>query len=515
MFTQNSARRRSSAKIAAAVILPVLALLSLSLAFFLHRRRNPWSHSSSSEKARFFPPNYPSSSSDAGTSSSVSDFLYAGIIYGPDGPPGADSPGHISSPELRPLPPLYRHLRQNYGNPDERCSSSEEFYSPRGSSAGKRSDPRNEFPPAAMERCGSCSDTVSTTPSHSSSYVGSCSPPVSLHSLGRSISGTFRYMGFRPPELPPRLPRPVIHSPSNRKPSRLPRFLTQTRMAQLRCQQTRRFPQQLEFSSFSAAKLRSADSFSAPPRPPPPPPPPLPRPGPWDFKQRRPSLSRPSVLVPPKPIETKSTSLHSEKKENCESVEKNEDTPRPKLKPLHWDKLGGSSDREMVWDQLKSSSFQVNEERIESLFVCNTKKETSKQSILTIPKQENRVVLDPKKSHNIAILLRALNITEDMVCTALLEGNTERLGTELLETILRMAPTREEEHKLRESEDDTQVLLGPAERFLKALLDIPFAFKRLDAMLYISNFEFEVNYLKKSFETLELACDELRVAECS
>jgi hypothetical protein len=32
--------------------------------------------------------------------------------------------------------------------------------------------------------------------------------------------------------------------------------------------------------------------------------------------------------------------------------------PRPKLKPLHWDKVRASSDRVMVWDQLKSSSFQ-------------------------------------------------------------------------------------------------------------------------------------------------------------
>jgi hypothetical protein len=35
-----------------------------------------------------------------------------------------------------------------------------------------------------------------------------------------------------------------------------------------------------------------------------------------------------------------------------------ETTPRPKLKPLHWDKVRASSDRVMVWDQLKSSSFQ-------------------------------------------------------------------------------------------------------------------------------------------------------------
>lgn len=31
---------------------------------------------------------------------------------------------------------------------------------------------------------------------------------------------------------------------------------------------------------------------------------------------------------------------------------------KPKLKALHWDKVKASSDRAMVWDQLKSNSFQ-------------------------------------------------------------------------------------------------------------------------------------------------------------
>ncbi|RWW58160.1 hypothetical protein BHE74_00035005 [Ensete ventricosum] len=74
-----------------------------------------------------------------------------------------------------------------------------------------------------------------------------------------------------------------------------------------------------------------------------------------------------------------------------------------------------------------------------------------------------------------------------------------------------MAPSKEEEHKLKECKDDSPFKLGPAEKFLKALLDVPFAFKRVDAMLYIANFDSEVNYLKKSFETLEqAACEELR-----
>jgi len=67
-----------------------------------------------------------------------------------------------------------------------------------------------------------------------------------------------------------------------------------------------------------------------------------------------------------------------------------------------------------------------------------------------------------------------------------------------------MAPTKDEERRLKEYKDDSPFKLGPAERFLKAVLDIPFAFKRVEAMLYMANFESEVEYLKKSFDTLEV-----------
>jgi hypothetical protein len=66
-----------------------------------------------------------------------------------------------------------------------------------------------------------------------------------------------------------------------------------------------------------------------------------------------------------------------------------------------------------------------------------------------------------------------------------------------------MAPTKEEELKLRDYNGDLSKL-GSAECFLKAVLDIPFAFKRVDAMLYQANFETEITYLRKSFETLEV-----------
>ena len=82
-------------------------------------------------------------------------------------------------------------------------------------------------------------------------------------------------------------------------------------------------------------------------------------------------------------------------------------------------------------------------------------------------------------------------------------GNPEGLGTELLETLVKMAPTKEEEIKLKNYDGDLSKL-GAAERFLKAVLDIPFAFKRVEAMLYRANFDAEVNYLRKSFQTMEV-----------
>lgn len=82
-------------------------------------------------------------------------------------------------------------------------------------------------------------------------------------------------------------------------------------------------------------------------------------------------------------------------------------------------------------------------------------------------------------------------------------GNPEGLGADLLETLVKMAPTKEEEIKLRDYRDDLSKL-GSAERFLKAILDVPFAFKRVEVMLYRANFDAEVKYLRNSFQTIEV-----------
>lgn len=70
-------------------------------------------------------------------------------------------------------------------------------------------------------------------------------------------------------------------------------------------------------------------------------------------------------------------------------------------------------------------AYRVNEEMIETLFVSNSTRRSSKVGAKgangNLCSQENKV-LDPKKSQNIAIMLRALDVTKEEVCKALLDG---------------------------------------------------------------------------------------------
>ncbi|KAJ8568676.1 hypothetical protein K7X08_028209 [Anisodus acutangulus] len=474
-------------------------------------------------------------------------------------------------------PLLGQNLRQNHGNADvisRRTEDDEEFYSPRESLDGRESSigtgsmSRRAFAAVEVKNFGgsSSSSSYSSSSSGSGSPVRSVSlsisPPVSLgpkNSLPKSpellaVHTAPLQPQYRPPLMSPPLadfvPILVINgesdSPSPPSSSSPERYSGRSIDSSPRISNA--WDQNLESPMRIGNHIQHNAPVSVPPPPllisipasvqaPPPPPPPPPPCKNWDSpKTPTPPISKvppskPPVLVTPlRPIQLESPVLISpmELPSNSQPIEKNEhsieclssntgenneETPKPKLKTLHWDKVRASSDREMVWDQLKSSSFKLDEEMIETLFVVKTptpnSKEMSRRAVLPSQNQENRV-LDPKKSQNIAILLRALNVTVEEVCEALLEGNADALGTELLESLLKMAPSKEEERKLKEYKDDSPFKLGPAEKFLKAVLDIPFAFKRVDAMLYISNFDSEVDYLKKSFETLEAACEELR-----
>ncbi|KAL9667715.1 hypothetical protein QQ045_002079 [Rhodiola kirilowii] len=260
----------------------------------------------------------------------------------------------------------------------------------------------------------------------------------------------------------------------------------------------------------------------AAPKPPgPPPPPPLKRPGGNSGQGPPPPPPPKSGSAPPRPPPRKPLGSrpplglsHSANAitGNKVDLDAEADASRTKLKPFFWDKVLASPDSSMVWNEIKSGSFQFNEEMIETLFGYvppdqKTKTGRTNESSSKDPSSQYIQLIDSKKSHNISILLKALNVTTEEVKDVLVEGS--EIPTELLQTLLKMAPTTEEELKLRLFTGEVSQL-GPAERFLKSLVDIPFAFKRLEALLFRSSFQEEASTIKESFATLEVACKQLR-----
>ncbi|XP_019176772.1 PREDICTED: formin-like protein 1 [Ipomoea nil] len=445
------------------VVFVVFACLVFGLAvfFLLHRRRySEKSHREKTDSLRLVPPNA-TPSDDAGFGGDTMKKPPLNLQ-------------RLGSPELRPLP-LLQQKRRNGDAMFPAEEEEEEFFSPTGTSGGRNSPNLNDWiSQRGFEEPFRAQNSFPISNLNSPIDSSCASPSIDLNLSPRSLRSPDSLLNF--PAQPRFIPAPPLSpgvSDSSLKILESP---------------VRKPP---DSGSYMCVKL--------PPPPPPPPPPVVQNEGP-------PVLVAPSRPVVICPGPNMSGSLDGSGAGDTRNVE----TMKPKLKPLHWDKVRTStSDRAMVWDQLKSGSFQLNEEMIETLFVVNFSKDRNKHPLMPVLNQENKV-LDPKKSQNIAILLRALNVTIDEVCEALLEGNADILGTELLESLLKMAPTKEEECMLKEFNDASPLKLGPAEKFLKTVLDIPFAFRRVDAMLYIANFDSEVEYLKRSFETLEVACEELR-----
>ncbi|WJX13250.1 Formin-like protein 11 [Trifolium repens] len=152
----------------------------------------------------------------------------------------------------------------------------------------------------------------------------------------------------------------------------------------------------------------------------------------------------------------------------------------------------------MVWDKLRSSSFELDEEMIESLFGYNL------QSSINNNDESKSKTPSPE---NITILSKALNVTAEQVCDALMQG--KGLSLQQLEALVKMVPTKEEEAKLFNYKGNINEL-GSAERFVRAVLSVPFAFQRVETMLYKETFDDEVVHLRNSFSVLEEACKELR-----
>ncbi|KAL4634290.1 hypothetical protein ACB092_04G188700 [Castanea dentata] len=187
-----------------------------------------------------------------------------------------------------------------------------------------------------------------------------------------------------------------------------------------------------------------------------------------------------------------------------------------KLKPLHWDKVVATAGHSMVWDEIVDGSFRFDDDLMETLFgYANTSiKSHEEENILSTSSKSNTVppaqifILEPRKSQNIAIVLKSLIISRKEILDALFEG--QGLGTDTLEKLTKMAPTQEEEAKILQF-NGNPTKLADAESFLYHILKaVPSAFTRFNAMLFRTNYDPDILHLKESLQALESGSKELK-----
>ncbi|KAF3329101.1 formin-like protein 16 [Carex littledalei] len=192
----------------------------------------------------------------------------------------------------------------------------------------------------------------------------------------------------------------------------------------------------------------------------------------------------------------------------------------PRMKPLHWDvqrRLDAGPGQSMVWDRFKEGgSFRIDEESMEALFGATAAPsrlkptETTDSNTSATPAALPQIILlDPRKSQNLAIVLRSLSSTRQEILDALLEGLSD-LNIDTLEKLSKLGLTKEEQELIRSFDGDPS-RLADAESFLFDLLrSVPNAFERVEAMLFRSTYGHEVANVRQSLQVLQHACKELR-----
>lgn len=231
------------------------------------------------------------------------------------------------------------------------------------------------------------------------------------------------------------------------------------------------------------------------PAPPPPPPPPA------------------SSKPPPAPIEMPAVKQRNSSGKGMPETSNDQ----VKLKPLHWDKVNtNNADHSMVWDKVDRGSFRVDQDLMEALFgyVATNRRSPKGKSHSTIPSKDSSAasaktfLLDPRKSQNVAIVLKSLAVSQSEILDAVTDG--KGLNADTLEKLTRVSPTEEEQSLILQYRGDP-TRLAAAEFFLYHILKaVPSAFKRLNAMLFRLNYDSEIQEIKESLQTIELGCKELK-----
>ncbi|MCD7454002.1 Formin-like protein 20, partial [Datura stramonium] len=189
---------------------------------------------------------------------------------------------------------------------------------------------------------------------------------------------------------------------------------------------------------------------------------------------------------------------------------------RSNLKPLHWSKvtraLQGS-----LWEELQrhgepqvAPEFDVSE--IEILFSATPKSSSSKsggKKKSAESKPDKVHLIDLRRANNTEIMLTKVKMPLPDMMAAALAMDESVLDADQVENLIKFCPTKEEMDLLKGYTGDRE-LLGKCELFFLELMKVPRVESKLRVFLFKIQFMSQVTDFKKSLNTVNAACEEVR-----
>ncbi|XP_048577123.1 formin-like protein 6 isoform X2 [Nematostella vectensis] len=182
--------------------------------------------------------------------------------------------------------------------------------------------------------------------------------------------------------------------------------------------------------------------------------------------------------------------------------------PNKKLRPFFWNKVPVNLVPKSLWLNAEDQSANLDLSLLEDMFEVE---ETQKPVVQAAAKPSSKMMLDPKKAHNLGIFLSGFKLTTKEIDTKLSVFRQEEgaLPVDHVIALKRFLPTPEEQEMYKNIKLEDVPNLLHEDRFMLKLCEIPDLDKRLDLLLVIMEFPCQYDDLAPAVKGLLEACHEL------
>lgn len=204
----------------------------------------------------------------------------------------------------------------------------------------------------------------------------------------------------------------------------------------------------------------------------------------------------------------------SKKPEEPQLPKKDPVKPNVELRPLFWTRVPVNVVSSTLWMKLDDANGSFDVDEMEWMFRKNpvdnkkTDDQKKKDAAKEAAQPQTVLLLDPKRQQNVSIAIARFRMAAADIKSAIYALDGSKLTSEILNVLISISPTLEEQDLLKNYDGDEK-LLGNVEKFFLELLTIPRYTQRIKCFRYKLQFENRILETQAQLDTLVAATDQV------